>query len=420
MLSIPVDQFDLGFFTMMLDHGAKICTKGPNNALTEIILHGSHYIDTQTQEQHSKNQAIQNIVDLINLITSRGVEPPDDILEQVILNDRPNDVMKMIFKTRKPDNSQTIENTLTRMAVHCLKNNSDTRIIQIILLNGGISDSSNTKTNTMTVILKELIHMIRRSPFYDRPLITTKAKHIIEQIHKSGSGSTAGNHNQWSKPNESDDENGTLYVAITLKNIELIELISGYQESPIGPRTLIHGIICTDNSEIVKILCSHRAGVEVNRHVGLVAVQSLNPEILHEIIVQIGKYCITYEKYEYVDLFADVHRTMKPFNEIKFLKLVNLLLCMGYVPKDRYIVGMNYLSTHMDLLNHKKNSKTERLKHQLAELMSELRKDDYPEQQFLTEFDHGTNLGFPVACIQIIHGYVHKESSLPFIDWSKY
>lgn len=83
----PVDKFNLQTIIDLLDNGAKICVNGENNVLITILRQRSSYVKKVIRKgcDDCLIKARKNIIDLINLMISRGAGSPNyDILAHVI------------------------------------------------------------------------------------------------------------------------------------------------------------------------------------------------------------------------------------------------------------------------------------------------------------------------------------------------
>ncbi len=174
----------------------------------------------------------------------------------------------------------------------------------------------------------------------------------------------------------------TLLAAIRHGDVELIKLICSYYPltTTINEYALRQGI-GTKNPEIVRTLCRHEGGVNMNVSDSRIntlyaAAMTLNPEIIG-MMIQRGAKLIENSKLSIFESMFSCYEEEyhdKTFGESKLRKLIKLLLCSGaqLCPTNTHFKNIvsdyqNLLSNHEPIENTKKS-----IKRQLIEQMEQL------------------------------------------------
>jgi hypothetical protein len=381
------------------------------------------------------NRGIQtNQYLIVKELTDLGIKPSitdtcDNSLTCAAMQGDPKIVNLILEMGGEPDSSQTVTNTLSCVAEQCMENEDlDLSVLRFIHTNGGVFDSSQSSTNTVTRILRCILCKgLRQERISDHTI--SRANQALELVHELGG-----------KPDIFND--GSMCIAIRLGFTsgftKMIESVSGLQNQvPIGYNALKEAID-TKNLEIVRIICRHPGSFKIpDDKLLLSAVLTFDPEIVQEIIVH-ALYETNFRTGTIINELCVMTRYRWIFQKnqkANYRKMINLLLCIGHqLPHDvndadqpcRY-----QLLDYMELLVfHAKTDRADQLKKELIELTKELKRFDFPEQEFIIEFDQGTNKMFcsidsisPWVCFEKIndsHDRLVRILRLMFQDWSKY
>lgn len=450
ILHKPINEFNLKFIEVLLEHGAKMCMNNfvnhQYNIMVVIICHGKQYLERALIENNYE-AGRKNIMDLLKLVLeSEGYDFDSLVLGREIIANESNfrDLIMgasdmapslilmtgiktcelLVVKTLceqfkiKP-NASHVKAAIMLSKQHCVDIDNHIGFIETLYGYGGLSESVNMMNPTLTETLDQILNIGIDSGDYE----------VVKLLCGYGV-----------KINRSQTNDNTLSCAVRTKSTKIIKLVLEYngvpdqsQSDSILSENTLSLAVKTKDSEIVRMICESGAlpNTTLSNNTLYLAMFTMDPfmgGIPTDCTEYVTRDTFTYNK----SMFREIRAHELPVEKkSKFDEILNLLMCAGARIYPDTIDVKHYhgyiwqrLREYYYFINNKDENAREyiglreKIRTDLITTMDKLIKDYEPARRYIVDqIDSVTQRCIPVPCIEIISGYVRP---FKYIDWSKY